>query len=168
MIGAYKKIASKLNATFSFTEQEIFVADNSSDTQLIFYIKVPHIGTTIEIRNHEGVLRMGDIEVDFTPTKPISNFKIRPINFIEKLFSKSATGYTIKGKDTAIFLNQNKALSNLLELNKTSPFNPVIIGSQGQTHFNILTEYNLNLEDNTLVIPLLVDFYKSILDQYAK
>lgn len=168
MIEAYKKTARKLNATFSFTEQEIFVADNSSDTQLIFYIKTPHLGTTIEIRNHEGVFRMGDVEVDFTPTKPISNFKIRPVNFVEKLFSKNATGYAIKGKDMLPFLKENKALLNLLELNRTSPFDPVITGSQGQTHFNIYTEYNLSLEDNTVVIPLLVEFYKSILNQYAK
>ena len=163
----YKELANKLNAEFSFTEQEIFVADNTTDKQLIFYLKVEHLGAKIEVSNHEGVLRMGNVEVDFIPKKPISNFKIRPCNFIEKLLSKNTTGYSIKGKKTIPFFKENKTLAHLLELNKMSPFDPVITGSQGQTHFNILTEYNLSLEDNTIVIPLLVDLYKNVMDEYA-
>ena len=165
---SYEEIAKKLNAEFSFTEQSIPMADGSKDVQYIYYIKVPYNGTTITVRHHEGVLVMGDVFVEFETKKDNLNFSITTYNFIERLFRKKQNNYNIKGKDSKSFLDNCRALKEVLNLFKTSTFEPIINGTEGQTHFSILTEYNLLLEDKAFMIEPLVEFYKTVIDEFKK
>ena len=66
------------------------------------------------------------------------------------------------------FLDNCRALKEVLNLFKTSTFEPIINGTEGQTHFSILTEYNLLLEDKAFMIEPLVEFYKTVIDEFKK
>ena len=164
----YQAVAAALNGEFNFTKQKITMADGLKDFQFIFNIKVPYKNEHILVRHHEGVLTMGDVFVEFKSNITEADFSIKTFSLIERLFRKRNSSFKIRAKTTKPFLVKNEALKEVLNLCKNTSFEPTINGIEGQTHFSILSEYNLLDEDKTHMIVPLVNFYKSFMDEYAR
>ncbi len=163
----YQEIAQKLNGDFSFTQQKITMADGTRDLQFIYNIKIPYMNEVILVRHHEGVLTMGDVFVEFKSNIPEADFSITSYSIFERFFKRNKPAFRIKGKRSKPFIEKNEALKKVLDLCKSTAFEPTINGIEGQTHFSILTEYNLLMEDKVEMIIPLVTFYKSFMDKYA-
>lgn len=162
-----KAIANELGAHFSFSEQKIALADGSRDQQFIYHINLDYKEAKLALTYRYGVLCLGDLEVDFKSNKNTPKFTISKNASLLSIFKKQ-THFKIKcPKENQAFFLDNPHLKELYDWTTKSNFDPLIRGTEGQSEFNILTEFPTLFPERTEVVLPLFNFYKSCIDEFS-
>lgn len=136
------------------------------DNQETYHLAFLYNDTTITLDCGLGLQSVARISCVLPRNSDLNNFEIDTKSHISLLFSSNKNRLTIDAQNHILskFIEHNSSFSELNEISKRTKFQPLVMGSNKNKSYSIVTEYHLFFNERNETFPPLIQFYKDLID----